>query len=221
MYNQAVGPLILMIGLILLAYGITAPWREQQHHEQWLRTGEAQQYLEYEKLLQAARETFRRIEEAERRAAQEKQRRAVAEKAKDRKYLLYMSPRDFEQHVGDLFAALGYAVTLTPASGDEGVDAYLQKNGRQAIVQCKHLARHAVSRPDLQRFFGVLQDKRADEGFFFTTGRFSAEAMEFAKGKPIHLIDLQKLVDMASGVFTEEFIRSGPTGHIRPPRRSS
>jgi hypothetical protein len=73
----------------------------------------------------------------------------------------------------------------------------------------------------LQQFFGVLQHRQAHEGFFITTGRFTEGAVEFVQNYRIHLIDLEKLVEMARGAFTEDFIRSGPVGRITAyPRRS-
>ena len=103
---------------------------------------------------------------------------------------------------------------FTPASNDEGIDAFLEKDGHRAIVQCKRLTDGAVSRPALQQFYGVLQHKEISEGFFITTGRFTEHAMEFAKGKAIHLVDLEMLVDMASRGFTDEYIRRGPAGNV-------
>jgi len=125
-----------------------------------------------------------------------------------------VSPRKFEEHVGELFAALGYEVLVTPISSDEGVDAYLQKDGKRAFVQCKRYTRGKVSRPDLQRLFGVLNHKRVDEAFFVATTTFSKQAVEFAHGKPIHLVDLDMLIEMSEGAFSQEFVRSGPIGRI-------
>ena len=71
-----------------------------------------------------------------------------------------------------------------------------------------------MSRPEIQQTFGVLIHERAAEAFFVTTGRFSQPAEEFAQGKPIHLIDLSKLLKMSEGALTEEFIRSGPSGTL-------
>jgi restriction system protein len=152
-------------------------------------------------------------ERAEQRArASEGKRRQLAEEARQRAYLLGLSPKAFEAHVAQLFSALGYAVRLTPSSNDAGVDAYIEKDGHPAVVQCKRFTKGVVSRPELQQFYGVLMHERALEGFFVTTARFTPGAMEFVNGKPIHLIDLEKLIEMASRAFTDDFIRSGPSG---------
>ena len=142
----------------------------------------------------------------------EERRRQLAEHAKSRQYLLDLTPQAFESYSAQLFAALGYTVQLTPASRDAGVDAYLKKEGYTGIIQCKHFTKGNVSRPDLQKFFGVLIHEKAKEGFFLTTGRFTPEALVFVKGKRINLIDIDKLIDMGKGAFSEDFIRSGPKG---------
>src|SRR5262249_40662845 len=187
----------------------------------WAASQEGHRYNEIQRDIETAATAFARVT-ADRRAAAEREKHARS--ARDQDYLLKLSPRDFERHVADLFAALGYVVRLTPASNDEGIDAFLEKDGRRAIVQCKRLTDGAVSRPALQQFYGVLQDKGISEGFFITTGRFTEQAMEFAKGKAIHLINLERLVDMAGRGFTDEYIRRGPAGNVatspwRRPRR--
>jgi len=191
-------------------------------YRRWASSAEGHLYDEIQRNIQIAKEAFGHAEAEARAAAEQKERRELALRARDRDYLQTLSPLDFERHIADLFTALGYKVALTPTSHDEGVDAYLEKAERQAIVQCKHLTTGAVSRPALQQFFGVLQDKGVAEGFFITTGRFTEQATRFAKGKSIHLIDLERLVEMARRGFTEDFIRVGPSGSITTPvdRRS-
>jgi HJR/Mrr/RecB family endonuclease len=194
----------------------------RRRYEKWVLSPEGYRCNEIGKHLEAAREAFAQAEAAARTAAEERQRQELARQAQDRDYLLKLSPREFERHVATIFSAVGYQVELTPASNDEGVDVYLNRQGRVSIVQCKHLAAGTpVSRPMLQQFFGVLQHKQAHEGFFITTGRFTEGAVEFVQNYRIHLIDLEKLVEMARGAFTEDFIRSGPAGRITAyPRRS-
>ena len=189
----------------------------------WRYTRRGRLHRRYERSLAMVKDLLRPAEKAvlaaEQQRADERGRQRVAERAARRDYLLRMSPRKFEEHVGQLFAALGYDVRVTPISSDEGVDAYLAKDGRQAIVQCKHYTTGKVSRPEIQRIFGVLNHKRADEAFFVATVEFSRQAQEFARGKPIRLIDLDMLLEMAPGAFSEEFIRRGPTGKMTLPRR--
>jgi restriction endonuclease Mrr len=53
-----------------------------------------------------------------------------------------------------------------------------------------------VTRPDVQKFHSAIIDMNAIEGYFVTTGQFTKPAIEYVKDKPIHLIDLPKLLDL-------------------------
>jgi len=211
---------IIGVGLLLMLVVEAISRTARRHrHNRWVLSDEGRKYRQYETEIQAARQAFSLAEQAAKKAAEERRRQDLARTARSRELLLALSPQEFEQHVGHLFEALGYEVTLTPKSNDEGVDIYLKKDNRGAIVQCKRYTTAKVSRPAIQQLFGVLRHKRANEAFFVTTGEFSRQAREFAANKPIHLVDLEKLVQMADGAFTEEFIRSGPAGRINEQSR--
>ncbi len=47
------------------------------------------------------------------------------------------SPIEFEHVTAEIFRQLGFEARVTPASGDEGLDIILSKNGVKAGVQCK------------------------------------------------------------------------------------
>ena len=102
----------------------------------WAASVDGHRYNAIQRDMETAAAAFTWVA-AEKRAAEEREKRA--RDARDRHYLLTLSPRDFERHIGGLFAALGYAVQLTAASHDEGIDAFLKKDGRRALVQCKRL----------------------------------------------------------------------------------
>ena len=48
-----------------------------------------------------------------------------------------MDPLAFERFTGALFEKMGYKVSTTPESGDEGIDLRIEKDGKTGIVQCK------------------------------------------------------------------------------------
>lgn len=105
-----------------------------------------------------------------------------------------MTPREFEAFVGKLFRWMGYNVSVTGASSDEGVDLFLEKEGRKAIVQCK---KHegSIGQPVVRDFYGTMVHNKANQGFIVTTGTFSLPAQTWAKGKQIHLVDGAELLD--------------------------
>lgn len=110
--------------------------------------------------------------------------------------LLELSPREFEQYIGELFTHLGYAVEVTQYSNDKGIDIIMTKDDIKYGVQCKRY-KGTVGSPDIQKFIGALSHLQADKGFFVTTGMFSFEAEKMAAQHPIQLINrinLAKLI---------------------------
>lgn len=108
----------------------------------------------------------------------------------------------FERYVGEYYRRQG--ATVTPRGGstaDGGVDLNLRDvSGDRLIVQCKHWKnRHVGVRP-LREFWGVLSDEKADGAIFITSGSFSADALAFAAGKRLELIDGTKLRTMIAAV---------------------
>ena len=116
------------------------------------------------------------------------------------------SPSFFEQLVIDLLVKMGYGGTIKDAgqsigkAGDEGIDGIIKEDrlGLDVIyVQAKKWE-NAVSRPEIQKFAGALQDKRARKGVFITTSYFSSGARESAArgNSNIVLIDGQELATL-------------------------
>lgn len=112
--------------------------------------------------------------------------------------LTALSPRDFEHYVADLFETRGYAVTVRGRSGDLGVDLeVVQPDGRRAIVQCKRY-RHPIGPDIVRELFGTMVHEMVHHGFLVTTAEITTAAREWAKGKPITLIDGPALVNLVT-----------------------
>ncbi len=116
------------------------------------------------------------------------------------------SPGAFEQMVIDLLLAMGYGGTLQDAgqsmgrAGDEGIDGIIKEDrlGLDVIyVQAKRWD-NPVSRPEIQKFAGALQGKRARKGVFITTSDFSQGARDYAVSieSKIVLISGRELADL-------------------------
>ncbi len=111
---------------------------------------------------------------------------------------IQLSPREFEDMIVELYHRAGHKAKRTGASGDHGVDVTVEsKNGEKWVVQCKRW-RGSVGEPVVRDFYGVVQHEKADKGIIITTGKFTAPALQWAKGKPIALYDGTKLVDIWS-----------------------
>lgn len=118
--------------------------------------------------------------------------------ALDRHALYKLSPSDFERYVAQrLFARHGYRVVNTPDSRDGGVDiVVVDEHGRRAVVQCKRY-KGTVGAAAVRELYGAMMHDGADMGYLVATGRISAEARNWAAGKPIVLIDGDRLVRLS------------------------
>ena len=95
----------------------------------------------------------------------------------------------FERVVVQVLVAMGYGNNVVDAgkaigrSGDEGIDGIIKQDrlGLDVVyVQAKKWA-NPVGRPEIQKFAGALEGKRARKGVFITTSTFSGEAQAFVE----------------------------------------
>lgn len=127
------------------------------------------------------------------------------------------SPIFFEKVVVEVLVKMGYGGSRKDAgqaigrSGDEGIDGIIKEDrlGLDIIyIQAKRWE-NSVSRPEIQKFAGALQGKRARKGIFITTSEFSNGSHEYVSAidSKIILIDGQQLahlmIDFGVGVSTD------------------
>ena len=121
-----------------------------------------------------------------------------------------LDPVSFEHFTASLFERMGYQVETTPESGDEGVDLFITKNGRRAVVQCKRYE-NLVGQPVVRDLYGVMLHNQVDHAYLITTGRFSLPAQAWAEGKFIHLVDGMELCEWIG------FVPPPPLRICQPP----
>jgi len=174
------------------------------------RKSSAKSLAEYQSSLINKRLVAEAMEQA--RASEEERQRAYLQKVQRLSELHEMDPHQFEVFVGSVFRELGYEVSATPVTGDQGVDLFVKKDGRRSIVQVKRYA-GTVGQPVVRDLYGAMLHHMADSAFLVTTGHFSARAEAWASNKAIELVDgmelLQwlRLLDRESEAAAEE--RSG------------
>lgn len=111
--------------------------------------------------------------------------------------LRLLSWQQFEQVVGQVYVRNGYRVTETGQGGaDGGVDLLLQRGAFRYLVQCKHYRSGSIGVPVVREMFGLSVHYKTSGVKIVTTGRFTKQAYEFARGKHIELVDGTKLVSM-------------------------
>lgn len=116
------------------------------------------------------------------------------------------TPLFFERLVIDLLLRMGYGGTRRDAgqaigkSGDEGIDGIIKEDrlGLDIVyIQAKKWE-PVVGRPEIQKFAGALQGKRARKGVFITTSSFTSNARDFVSkiDSKIVLIDGEELAQL-------------------------
>ena len=116
------------------------------------------------------------------------------------------SPSFFEKLVVELLLEMGYGGSRKEAgraigkSGDEGIDGIIDQDrlGLDTIyIQAKRWE-NSVSRPEIQKFVGALQGKKAKNGIFITTSEFTKGAIRYSEDieNTVVLIDGNKLTDL-------------------------
>lgn len=105
-----------------------------------------------------------------------------------------MSWREFELLVGEAFRLQGYQVLETGGGGaDGGVDLVLSRGGEKFLVQCKQWKAYKVGVDVVRELYGVMAARGATGGFVVTSGRFTEDAVRFASGRNLQLVDGPKL----------------------------
>jgi restriction system protein len=108
-----------------------------------------------------------------------------------------MTWQEFELLVGEAFRQKGYKVAeLGGAGPDGGVDLVLTKGSERFLVQCKQWKAFKVGVDVVRELYGVMAAKGAAGGFVVTSGKFTADAQEFARGRNVTLVDGDKLYAM-------------------------
>lgn len=119
--------------------------------------------------------------------------------------LAAMDWENFEHVVRELFAKMfsarssGAEVHVTRASRDYGVDALVYDPdpimGGKYVIQAKRYV-NTVEVSAVRDLFGTVQNEGASKGFLVTTSSFGPDAHQFAKGKPLTLIDGSQLLGL-------------------------
>lgn len=112
-----------------------------------------------------------------------------------------MSWRDFELLIAEAFRRRGFSVQDQGGRGpDGGVDIVLAKGTERHLVQCKQWRATKVGVTVVRELYGVMSAKGAAGGFVVTSGAYTQDAIEFARGRNIQLIDGAQLLTLMDTV---------------------
>lgn len=116
--------------------------------------------------------------------------------------------RRFEAVVEALFAQAGFETRSQTHGADGGVDIWLyskhQPGAPVSIVQCKHWAGKQVGVDKVRELRGVMAAHDVKRGQFATTSTFTAQAVEFAQGNGIALLDVNGILGLIAKRTAEE-----------------
>lgn len=106
--------------------------------------------------------------------------------------LMDLNPFEFENLVGNLFSQMGLETRQTQQSRDGGVDVVAFDTrpilGGKVVIQAKRYS-NTVGVSAVRDLYGTMLNEGASKGILVTTSGYGKDAFNFAKDKPIELID--------------------------------
>ena len=95
---------------------------------------------------------------------------------------------EFESLVADLYRRMGFAVRLTPASGDQGADVIVEKLGERSVIQAK-CWKGSVGNGAVQEAAAAARHYGASRAVVVTTGKFTKSARALAASNKVELLE--------------------------------
>jgi restriction system protein len=106
--------------------------------------------------------------------------------------LMDLNPYEFENLVANLFDRMGLETKQTRSHRDGGVDAVAFDKrpvlGGKVVIQAKRY-KNTVGVAAVRDLYGTMLNEGANKGILVTTSGYGPDAFNFAKDKPIELID--------------------------------
>ncbi len=116
----------------------------------------------------------------------------VAAHLDSRANLMELSPTEFESLIQNLFTKIGLDTHQTQASRDGGVDAIAYDSrpifGGKIIIQAKRY-KNTVGVSAVRDLYGTVLNEGAGKGLLVTTSGYGKSSYEFAKNKPLELLE--------------------------------
>jgi restriction system protein len=126
-----------------------------------------------------------------------------------------VSWQEFELLVGEAFRLDGFTVEERGGSAaDGGIDLVIKRGNEKFFVQCKQWKAIKVGVDVVRQLYGVMAAHGAVGGFVVTSGGFTNDAIEFASGRNVILVDGPVLFDMIARA--KRVPTSNPAPRVNP-----
>lgn len=133
-----------------------------------------------------------------------------------------LSREQFERYLAAYYRSKGFTVRSRGGSvADGGVDLVLDDAQGRRILQAKHWRTYTVGIVPLRALWGVREDEGAHGAVFVTSGRFTKDALEFARGKALELVDgarLRRMVQAGRALSPPTLGETAPVAQAHCPR---
>lgn len=96
---------------------------------------------------------------------------------------------------------------------DGGVDLVLDRGAERVLVQCKQWRALKVGVSTIRELYGVMAAKGAASGIVVTSGKFTQDAIEFANGRKVTLVEGDELRRM---IHEAKVARGAPVTAVKP-----
>ena len=122
-------------------------------------------------------------------------------------YMKELNDTEFEKLVALIFKQRGYAVSEKRDKDEHAVDVVLEINNNKTLVQYKHWREFQVDADAINDLYAAMEEESARHGIVITSGVFTTEALDFALGKALMLIngiDLSEMIEVLSASKEEK-----------------
>lgn len=115
----------------------------------------------------------------------------------------FLTGREFEIYIKELFEKMGYKAELTPPTGDKGADVIVEKFGEKTAVQTKRYnSDDHVGVSAIQEVYASKKYYECHKALIVTTSSFTTQAIDIAKSTDVETWDRTKLDEKIAKYIT-------------------
>ena len=119
-------------------------------------------------------------------------------------YLRELNDDEFDNLIALIFKQRGYKVDNKENIQNELVDMVLRQDGDISYVQLRHWKEKEIDEGVVEVFSAAMKESKVKSGIILTSGEFTAEALDFALGKALLLINGVDLSLMITAINVPE-----------------